>query len=176
MGNIKQITIKNRTYYFFSDMINIEDYDSGLLKIDKKSFKNIDIYYIGNITIKKIDDCDNIHSVNPLYLIIGKVDGFIEEKNGSKYLVFDFTDKNKEVLAKYTELWDGIKNEIETINGGKEGEYGKDFMKIKFDTDYNLPLNKQLKMHMLTIVVRSVFQEDGKFYPQIYLDECSHDV
>ena len=176
MGNIKQITIKNRTYYFFSDMINIEDFDSGLLKIDKKSFKNIDIYYIGNITIKKIDDCDNIHSVNPLYLIIGKVDGFIEEKNGSKYLVFDFTDKNKEVLAKYTELWDGIKNEIETINGGKEGEYGKDFMKIKFDTDYNLPLNKQLKMHMLTIVVRSVFQEDGKFYPQIYLDECSHDV
>ena len=157
-------------------MINIEDFDSGLLKIDKKSFKNIDIYYIGNITIKKIDDCDNIHSVNPLYLIIGKVDGFIEEKNGSKYLVFDFTDKNKEVLAKYTELWDGIKNEIETINGGKEGEYGKDFMKIKFDTDYNLPLNKQLKMHMLTIVVRSVFQEDGKFYPQIYLDECSHDV
>ena len=176
MGNIKQITIKNRTYYFFSDMINIEDFDSGLLKIDKKSFKNIDIYYIGNITIKKIDDCDNIHRVNPLYLIIGKVDGFIEEKNGSKYLVFDFTDKNKEVLAKYTELWDGIKNEIETINGGKEGEYGKDFMKIKFDTDYNLPLNKQLKMHMLTIVVRSVFQEDGKFYPQIYLDECSHDV
>ena len=176
MGNIKQITIKNRTYYFFNDMINIEDFDSGLLKVDKKSFKNIDIYYIGNITIKKIDDCDNIHSVNPLYLIIGKVDGFIEEKNGSKYLVFDFTDKNKEVLAKYTELWDGIKNEIETINGGKEGEYGKDFMKIKFDTDYNLPLNKQLKMHMLTIVVRSVFQEDGKFYPQIYLDECSHDV
>ena len=176
MGNIKQITIKNRTYYFFNDMINIEDFDSGLLKIDKKSFKNIDIYYIGNITIKKIDDCDNIHSVNPLYLIIGKVDGFIEEKNGSKYLVFDFTDKNKEVLAKYTELWDGIKNEIETINGGKEGEYGKDFMKIKFDTDYNLSLNKQLKMHMLTIVVRSVFQEDGKFYPQIYLDECSHDV
>ena len=157
-------------------MINIEDFDSGLLKIDKKSFKNIDIYYIGNITIKKIDDWDNIHSVNPLYLIIGKVDGFIEEKNGSKYLVFDFTDKNKEVLAKYTELWDGIKNEIETINGGKEGEYGKDFMKIKFDTDYNLPLNKQLKMHMLTIVVTSVFQEDGKFYPQIYLDECSHDV
>ena len=176
MGNIKQITIKNRTYYFFNDVINIEDFDSGLLKIDKKSFKNIDIYYIGNITIKKFDDCDNIHSVNPLYLIIGKVDGFIEEKNGSKYLVFDFTDKNKEVLAKYTELWDGIKNEIETINGGKEGEYGKDFMKIKFDTDYNLPLNKQLKMHMLTIVVRSVFQEDGKFYPQIYLDECSHDV
>ena len=79
-GNIKQINIKNRTYYFFNDMINIEDFDSKLLKIDKKSFKNIDIYYIGNITIKKIEHYDNIHSVNPLYLVIGKVDGFIEEK------------------------------------------------------------------------------------------------
>ena len=79
-GNIKQINIKNRTYYFFNDMINIEDFDSKLLKIDKKSFKNIDIYYIGNITIKRIEDYDNIYSVNPLYLVIGKVDGFIEEK------------------------------------------------------------------------------------------------
>ena len=61
-----------------------------------------------------------------MYLIIGKVDGH----NGSKYLVFDSTDDNKEVLKKYTELWDGIKNEIEAINGGKKGEYVKDFMKL----------------------------------------------
>ena len=79
-----------------------------------------------------------------MYLIIGEVDGHIEEKNGSKYLVFDSTDENKEVLKKYTELWDGIQNEIETINGGKEGEYSKDFMKIKFDKDNNLPLSKLL--------------------------------
>ena len=82
-----------------------------------------------------------------MHLIIGKVDGHIEEKNGSKYLFFDSTDKNKEVLEKYRELWDRIKNEIETINGGKKGEYGKDFMKIKFDRDDNLLLNKQLKLH-----------------------------
>ena len=78
----------------------------------------------------------------PLYLIIGKVDGHIEEKNGSKYLVFDSTDENKEVLKKYIELSNGIKNDIETKNGGKKGEYGKDFMKIRFDKDDNLPLNK----------------------------------
>ena len=101
-------------------MINIKDFDSNLLKIDKQSHKNIDIYYIGYITIKKIDDYENIHSVNPLYLIFGKIDGFIEEKNGSKYLVFDSTDENKEVFKKYTELWDGIKNEIETVNGGRK--------------------------------------------------------
>ena len=144
MGKVKQIEIKNQTYYFYNDMINLKNFESNLLKIDKKHYKGIDIYYIGYITIKKIDDCENIYSVNPLYLIIGKVDGHIEEKNGSKYLVFDSTDENKEVLKKYTELWDGIKNEIETINGGKKGEYGKDFMKIKFNVDNNLPLNKPL--------------------------------
>ena len=84
MGNSTQINIKNRTYYFFNDMINIEDFPSSLLKIDKNSHKSNGIYYIGYITIKKIDDYENIYSVNPLYLIIGKVDGFNEEKNGNK--------------------------------------------------------------------------------------------
>ena len=80
MGKIKQINIKNRVYYSFNDMINIKEFDSSLLKIDKKSYKNIGIYKIGHITIKKIDNCENIHSVNPLYLMIGKVEGFIEGK------------------------------------------------------------------------------------------------
>ena len=75
MRNIKQINIKNHTYYFFDDMINIKNFDSNLLKIDKKSYQNIDIYYIGYITIKNIGDYESIHSVNPLYFIIGKVDG-----------------------------------------------------------------------------------------------------
>ena len=167
MGQVKEINIKNRTYYFFNDMINTEVFDQNLLKIDKRSYKNIDIYCIGYITIKKIVDYENSCSVNPLYLIIGDVDGHIEEQNGSKYLVFDSTNENRRVFKKYTELWDGIKNEIKTINDGKEGEYGKDFMKNKFDKDDNLPLNKQLKPHMLTIIVRCVFEEDGKFYPQL---------
>ena len=147
MGNIKQINIKNRTYYFFDDMINIKNLDSSLIKIDKESFKNIDIYQIAYITIKKIHDYQNIYSVNP-YLIIAKVDGFIEEKNENKYLVFDSTDENKEVFKKYTELSNGIKNEIKTINGGKEGKYGKHFINIKFNLDDNLPLNKLLKMEL----------------------------
>ena len=112
-----------------------------------------------------------------MYLIIGKVYGHIEcscveEKHGSKYLVFDSTDENKEVLKKYTELWNGIKNEIQTINGGKKGEYGKDLMKIKFNTGDSLPSNKLLKLYMLTIIVRS----GGKFYPQLYLDDCLYDL
>ena len=74
MGNIKEINIKNQTYYFFDDVINIEDFDPNLLKIDKKSYKNIDIYYIRCITMKD-SDYVKIKSVNPLYLIISEVDG-----------------------------------------------------------------------------------------------------
>ena len=80
-GKVRQIEIKNQTYYFYNDIINIEEFNSSLLKIDKKSYKDIDIYYIGYITIKKIGDCENIYTVNPLYQIIVKVDGYIEENN-----------------------------------------------------------------------------------------------
>ena len=83
MGSIKDVNIKNRTYYFYDDMTNIKNFDSNLLKIDKKSFKNISIYYIGYITKK---DKYAINSVNLFYLIVREVDGFIEEKEGNKYL------------------------------------------------------------------------------------------
>ena len=173
MGNIKQINIKSRTYYFFNEIINMKDFDPSLIKIDKKSYKNIGIYYIGYITIKSISD---INRVNPLYLITGEVDGYIEENNGNKYLTFASIDKNKKVLEKYAKLRDEIKHPIQTINAGKSGENEKDYMKIKFSSDDNLPLNKILKLHMLTITVRSVFEEDGKYYPQVFLDECLYEV
>ena len=129
MGNIKQINIKNWTCYFFDDMINIKNFDPNLLKIEKKLYKNIDIYYIGYITMKD-SVYVKINSVNPLYVIINEVDEYIKEENWNKYLTLVSTDKNREVLTKYTELWYRIKNSIEKMNN-KSGEYGKDFMKIK---------------------------------------------
>ena len=176
MAKAKQVEIKNQTYYFFNGIINIQEFELNLLKIDKKSYKDIDIYYIGYIAIKKIGDCENIYSANPLHLITGKVDRHIEEKNESKYLDFDPTDEKKELSKMYKELWKWIKNEIETINAGKRGEYGKDFMKIKFDTDDILQLNKLLKLHLLTIIVRSIFEEDGKLYHQLYLDDRLYEI
>ena len=86
MGEIKQIDIKNRTQYFYNDIIDLKDFDARLLKIDKKSYKNIGIYNIGYITIKKIDDCESIYSVNPLYLRVDHVNGYIGEKGVNKYL------------------------------------------------------------------------------------------
>ena len=157
-------------------MINIKEFDSSQLKIDKKSYKTIGIYYIGYITIKSIIDYENINSVNPLYLIIAQVDGYIEENNGNKYLTFASTDKSKKVLEKYTKLWDKTKFHIQTMNADKSGEYNKDYIKIKFNSDDDLPLNKMLELHMLTMIVRSVFEEDGKYYPQVFLYECLYKV
>ena len=112
----------NRTYHFYNDQIDLKDFDARLLKVGKKDYNEIDIYYI-----KKIADYNNINSVNPLYLMINEMIGHFEEKNENKYLVLDEIDENKEVLNKYKEVWEGIKKEIETINGGEKIEYGKDF-------------------------------------------------
>ena len=141
-------------------MINIKDFDSNLLKLDKKSSENIPVYYIGYITKK---DEYKINSVNSLYLLVHEIDGFIEEKEGSKYLNIALTYSNSEVLKKYEEIW-------------KLGEYGKDYMKIKFNSDADLSLNKQMKFFSLRIIGRTIFGKDGKYYPQFFLDECLYEV
>ena len=84
MGQVKEINTKNQTYYFFDDMIDIKNFHSHLLKIDKKLHEDIDIYYIGYIMIKKFSDYENIHSVNPLYLIIHSATGHFKEKKTTK--------------------------------------------------------------------------------------------
>ena len=93
----KQFSIKNRTYYFYNDQINLKDFDARLLKIDKKDYNEIDIYYIGYVTIKKIANCNNINKVNPLYLMIDEMTGHFEEKNEIKNLILYDVDENKEV-------------------------------------------------------------------------------
>ena len=98
-----------------------------MLKVDKKDYKEIDIYYIAYVTVKKIGNCKNINSENPLYLMINEIIGYFEEKNENKYLVLDDVNENKEVSKKYEEVWEGVKKEIETINGGEKTKYGKDF-------------------------------------------------
>ena len=79
------------------------------------------------------------------------------------------------VTKKYADVWDGIKNKIKAINGGKENDYGKDYMKIKFNSDDELPLNKLLKLHAMTIIIRSVL-EGGKLYPQIFLNDTLYEL
>ena len=165
MEQVKEINIKNQTYYFFDDIIDRKNFHSNLLKIDKKSHEDINIYYIGYITIKKFSDCENIHSVNPLYLIIHSTTGYFKEKKGEKYLIIDSTEKYKEFFSR-------IISKIKTLNDEKELFYEKKYARIGVNTDGDLPLNKQLKFPTLTIIIRYVFQKGEKLYPQIYLDEC----
>ena len=134
-----------------------------MLKIDKKDYEEIDIYYIGYVTVKKIANSNNINSVNPLYLMINEMISHFEEKNRNKYLVLDNLDENQEALKKYEEVWEGIKKEIGTIKSDEKIEYGKDFLKIRFEFNDDLPLNKPIKLCLLTIIVRSVFSEGSKF-------------
>ena len=150
MVTTKRLNIKNRAYYFHDDLINFKNFDASLLKLDNKSSMDISIYYIEYITTKSISDYENITSVNPLYLIINDVDGYIEENDKNKYLSFASTDTNKEVLKKYIKHWDEVKYHIQTINDDE------------FVT----------KFSVLTIIIRHIFEKDGKYYPQIFLDDC----
>ena len=170
---LKEINIKNRTYYFWNDQIYINNFDVKNLKLDKKKVMDVNVYYIGYVT-KKPEYNDD--SVNPLYLTVSELDGFIDEKNGNKYLNISLKDSNNDILIKYVEVWSGIKDKIKMINNDSVVEYDKDYMKIKFDSDHNLPLNKVLKFHALTIIIRIVFERDGKYYPQIFLDEALVDI
>ena len=110
-----------------------------------------------------------------MYLHIDHANGYIEQKGVNKYLVFDSTDGNKELLKKYNDVFNGIRDKIKKISSG-EFDYKKDYMKIKFNSDDNLPLNKPLKFHNMTITIRSAFEEDGKLYPQIFLDDTLHEL
>ena len=147
MDTTKRINIKNRTYYFYNNIIDLENFHPKLLKIDKKSYKDIGIYNIGYVTRKKNGNCMNINSVNPLYSGITHVNGYIEEKGIDKYLVFDSTDENKELLKKYNDVFNGIKDKIKEINNN-ECDCEKDYMKIKFNTGDGFPLNKSPKFRL----------------------------
>ena len=135
----------------------------------------ISIYNTGYITIKKIDDCETIYSVNTLYLLVNHANEYTEEKGVNEYLIFDSTDENKELLKKYNDVFNGIRDKIKKISGD-ECDYEKDYMKIKFNSDDDLPLNKPLKFHLMTITIRSVFEEDGKLYPQVFLDDTLYEL
>ena len=131
------------------------------------------IYYIGYVA-KKPEW--NVNSVNPLYLMINRIDGFIEEKNGDKCLNIADTDRNSEVLKKYAKAWNGIKNSLKKINNSELGESEKYYMKIKFNSDDCIPSNKVLNFSTIIVIIRNIFEKDGKYYPQSFLDECLYEV
>ena len=160
------MNIKNRTYYFYNDLINIKDFGARLLKLDENTSMGLGIYYIAHVT-KKSEW--NVNSVNPLYLMINRIGGFIEEKDGDKYLNIADTDRNSEKLGKYSEVWNGVKDCIKKANDSELREYdNKDYIKIEFNSDDDIPLNKRLDFLNVIVIIRNIFEEDGKYYRQIF--------
>ena len=165
----KKLNIKNRTYYFYNDLINVLNFEASNLKLDKKIWKDIDIYYIGYVDKKPEWQ---VNSVNPLYLIINRVYGYVSEKNGTRFLKID---KGDSALKKYDQVFSGIKHHIKNIDDS-EIDYNADFGKIKFLREDSLPLNKLIYFPTLTVVIICVFKQNGVFYPQVYLDDCLYQV
>ena len=113
--------------------------------------------------------------MNPLYLRITHANRYIEEINENKYLIFDSIDENKELLKKYNDVFNGIMGKIKEVSND-ECEYEKDYMKIKFNFDDNLSLNKPLKFDNVTITIRFAFKKDGKLYLQVFLDDALYEL
>ena len=168
----KHLNLENRTNYFYNDLINIKNFDHSNLRLDKQSVFNNNVYYIRYIT-KKPEY--NINSVNPLYLMTNIIKGHFEEVDGDKYLTI--CSENGDIMQKYREVFDGIKEIIKKIYDYSQPiKCDDNYMKIKFNTDVNILLNKIIYFPTITIIIRSVTQKDDKYYPQIFLDECLYQV
>ena len=145
-NKVKDMSIKNHTCYFFDDVINIEIFDPNNIKIHEKPYKNILIYCIGYVTIKDLKYVI-INSVNPLYLIFSRGNGYFEEINKNEYLTLVYTNESKKIIKKYEELRNKIRDLIRSITKNSD-DYDEKYVKIKFDSD------------------------DNKYYPRVFLDEC----
>ena len=172
MGEIKQINIKNRTYYFYNDIINLDEFDGSKINFDKEIFNDIDIYYLGSEYQKKITECSEINSVNPVYLRVIDMKGQFKKGKGDNvwYLII-FGDAD--VLRKFANIWKSIRVKIEENTGGIV-QYNKDYMKIKFESN-NLP-TYIVNMHQVTIIIRSIFAQNGKFSPTLLLDDALYEL
>ena len=163
---IKSLKIKNQSYYFWNDIIFIDDFDIKFVEIVKRESRiGVDIYYIGYVVNKLEYD---INSANPFYLTVKSLLGRVEKRNESSdmYLVID--KSNTEVINVFNTLREYIEDKIilDKIDG---------FDKIRFSSDLDLPLDTLIQFHILTIIIRCIIKKDDKYYPEIYLDECLYD-
>ena len=169
---IRQLNIKGRTCYFYNGLINIKNFNINNLKLDEKGVLGNDVYYIGYITKEPQWD---VNSVNLLYLIINRIKGHFKEVDGNKYLIIN--SENGDIMQKYQELFDGLKETIKKINDNNQPiKYDDSYMKIKFNTDDNIPLNKIIYFPTITIIIRPVTKKGDKYYPQLFLDDCLYGV
>ena len=168
--NVKSLEIKNTSYYYYDDIVHADEFDKNLIKVDKRESRiGVDIYYISYI-VNKLQY--NINSVNPLYLILKDVKCTVEKIEGSsdRYLVIDLS--NKDVLNVFDDMFNFISNKIDRDDDEKV--YG--YIRLKFNSDVDLPLDKLIKFHTLTVIVACVIRKANKFYPKIYVDKGIYEL
>ena len=170
--NVKSLEIKNTSYYYYNDIFHADEFDKNLIKVDKRESRiGADIYYIGYIVNKPQY---NINSVNHLHLILKDVSCTVEKIEGSRdrYLVIDLS--NKDVLNVFDDMFNFISNKFNRIDGDDKILYG--YIRLKFSSDVDLPLDKLIKFHTLTVIVACVIRKANKFYPEIYVDEGIYEL
>ena len=168
MKTIRRINIENKQGYFFNGTKNTNDFDPSLLNIDDISFKS------DELIMYDIKHIKNLNSLSTLYLVFNNLDGCFKS-GADKYLIFSSTEKNKTMLENYTELFDDIKEQIKLITGDKMFNNGKDFMKIKFKTNDDLPYNKDMNIPVCVIIISSIFKEEDEYYRQVLLHDCFYE-
>ena len=170
--NVKSLEIKNISYYYYDDIVHADEFHKNLIKVDKRESRiGADIYDI-SYTVNKLQY--NINSVKPLYLILKDVKCTVEKIEGSsdRYLVIDLSNKN--VLNVFDDMFNFISNKINKIDGDDKQVYG--YIRLKFSSDVDLPLNKLIKFHTLTVLVACVIRKGNKFYPEIYVDQGIYEL
>ena len=178
---VKSLKLKSTSYYFWNDIIYLDDFDVKLVKVVRRESRiDADIFYIGYKVNKPQYD---INSINPLYLIVRHLFGCVEKIKGSsdRYLVVD--EGNKKVISAFDKLWKFIKDEInrlikknDKITFGNAGNKISEYNKLRFSSDVDLPLDTLIEFHSLTIVINCVIEKGNKYYPEIYFDECLYET
>ena len=169
--DIKSLEIKNKTNYDWDDISYINDFDVNSLNITKRESRiGANIYYT-----RCALDLDN-DTIMPLYFVINRLIGYIEEIEGSsdKYLVVASSIRNKNIISVIDMIWGSIENKIKDIINPEHypNIKIKDYNKFRFNSDTYLPLNTIIEFRSLIINVNCVIEKNNEYYPEIYLDEC----
>ena len=175
--SVKSLKIKNESIFYSDDMIQLNNFDSRLLKINKKENReNNNIYYI-SYKINKPEH--NINSINNLYFVVNYLYGAIEKIDGSKdrYLVIDKDSLiNEKNINFFYYLWDAIINKIQYLRGENimfdDNEVIiKEWNKIRFSSDIFIPNDAFINFHSLVIVINYAIEKNDEFIPEIYINE-----
>ena len=173
--DIKPLEIKTKTSYNWDDIVYINDFDVNSLEIIKRESRiGANIYYTGYVLNPDYD----YDTINPLNLVINRLNGYIEKIEGSsdKYLVVARSVRNKNLTSVLDMIWGSIENKVEDIINPYINNYPrieiKDYDKFRFNSDIDLPLDAPIEFRLLLINVSCVIEKNNKYYPEIYLDEC----